>query len=73
MVVGLKLDRWNVVERLVDSPIVEPVDVVEGLPFDVFDASPRTLAVNQLVLVETVVLELNHQRDCSQAYFVQFG
>ncbi len=54
MVVGLKLDRWNVVERLVDSPIVEPVEVVEGLPFDVFDASPRTLAVNQLVLVETV-------------------
>jgi hypothetical protein len=25
-----------------DSPIVEPVDVVKGCPFDLFDVEPRT-------------------------------
>ena len=37
-----------------DSSVVEPVDVVERLPFDVLDVAPRTLSVDQLSLVETV-------------------
>jgi hypothetical protein len=52
--VSLELDRWHVVEGLVNSSVVEPVDVVERRPFDVFDVAPRSLAVDQLGLVETV-------------------
>ena len=37
-----------------DSSVVEPVDVVERRPFDVFDVAPGSLAVDQLSLVETV-------------------
>ena len=37
-----------------DSPVVEPVDLVEGCPFDVFDVAPRTLAMNQFSFVKTV-------------------
>jgi hypothetical protein len=52
--VSLELDRWHVVERLVDPPVVEPVDVVERRPFDVLDVAPGSLAMNQFGLVETV-------------------
>jgi len=37
----------HVVKRLVDSPVVEPVDVVKCRPFDMFDVAPGTLAMNQ--------------------------
>ena len=37
-----------------DSLVVEPVDVVEGGPFDVFDIAPVPLTSNQFRLVETV-------------------
>lgn len=36
-----------------DSPIVEPVDVVKCCQFDLFDVAPGTLAMNQLSLVQT--------------------
>ena len=32
---SLELDRRHLVERLVDSPVVEPVDVVDFCPVDV--------------------------------------
>ena len=34
--------------------MIEPVDVVERRPFDVFDVAPWSFAVNQLGLVEGV-------------------
>jgi len=34
--------------------VVEPVDVVERGPLDVFDVAPGTLSINQLALVEAV-------------------
>ena len=37
-----------------NSPVIEPVDVFKGLPLHVLDVAPGSLAVNQLVLVETV-------------------
>ena len=51
---SLELERRHVVERLVDAPVVEPADVVECCPFDVLDVAPRSLAVDQLALVEAV-------------------
>ena len=54
MVVGFEFHGGQVVQRFVDSLVVEPVDVVEGCPFDVFDVTPGTLAMNQFSLVETV-------------------
>jgi len=44
--------RGEVVDRLVGSLVVEPVDVVEGLQLDVFDVAPRTFGADQLGLVE---------------------
>lgn len=41
-------------ECLVNSTIIEPVDVGEGLPFDVLNVAPGTLAVDEFVLIETV-------------------
>jgi hypothetical protein len=38
----------------VNSPVIEPVDVFKGLPLHVFDVAPGSLAVNELILVETV-------------------
>ena len=37
-----------------DAPVVEPVDVVECRPLDVFDVAPGTLAIDQFALEETV-------------------
>ena len=37
-----------------NSTVVEPVDVLECLPFDVLDVAPRSLAVDEFSLVETV-------------------
>ncbi len=37
-----------------DSPVVEPVHVVQCRPFDVFDVAPGSFSVNQFVFVETV-------------------
>ena len=37
-----------------DPAVVEPVDVVERGPFDVFDVAPGSLAMDQLGLAETV-------------------
>ena len=37
-----------------NSSIVEPIEVVKGGPFDLFDVAPRSLAMNQFSLVETV-------------------
>ena len=37
-----------------NSSAVEPVDVVEGVPFDMFDVAPRSLAMNQFSLIESV-------------------
>ena len=51
---SLELDRWHVVERLVASSTIEPVDVVECGPFDVLDVASGTFAMDQLGLVETV-------------------
>ena len=51
---NLELDRRHAVERLVNSLIVEPVDVVERRPFDMLDVAPGSLAVNEFVLVEAV-------------------
>jgi len=50
---SIELDRWHVVERFVYPSVVEPVDVVERRPFDVFDVAPRSSAVNQFGLVKT--------------------
>ena len=54
MVEGFEFHRGQVVQRFVDSLVVEPADVVEGRPLDVFDVALETLAVNQFALVETV-------------------
>ncbi len=51
---SLELDRRHVIECLVDSPVVEPVDVVERRLFPVFDVAPRSLSMDELGLVETV-------------------
>ncbi len=51
---SLKGGRRHVVERFVDSPVVEPVHVVQCRPFDVFDVAPGSFSVNQFVFVETV-------------------
>jgi hypothetical protein len=51
--VSFKLDRRQVIENPVNSAIIELVDVVWHLPFDVLDISPGTLAVGQIGLVET--------------------
>lgn len=51
---SFELNRRHGVERLVNSAVVEPVDVVERGPFDVFDVAPGTLAVKKLGLIETV-------------------
>lgn len=51
---SFELDGRHVVERLVDSAVVEPADVVERRPFDVLDVAPGPLAVDQLSLIETV-------------------
>ena len=37
-----------------NSPVIEPVDVVKGLPLHALDVAPGTLAVNGLVFVEAV-------------------
>ena len=54
MVVSLELNRRHAVERLVDAPVVEPVDVVERGPLDVLHVASGTLPMDQLALVETV-------------------
>jgi len=52
--VSLELDGWDIVECFVDSLVVEPVDVVECCPFDVFNIAPGSLTVDELGLVEAV-------------------
>ena len=37
-----------------EAPVIEPVDVLEGGEFDVVEASPRSLGVDELPLVEAV-------------------
>ena len=37
-----------------DSAVVEPVDVLERLPFDVLDVAPGALAIDEFGLVETI-------------------
>ena len=44
----------HVVQCLVNSPVIEPVDVGERRPFDVLDVAPGSATMNQLGLVETV-------------------
>ena len=51
---SLELDGRHVVERLVNSSVVEPADVVERRPFDALDVAPGSLAVDQLGLVEAI-------------------
>ena len=51
---SLELHRRYVVERLVNSSVVEPVGVVECCPFDVLDVAPGQLAMDQLGLEEPV-------------------
>ncbi len=46
-----EFDRRRVVERLVNSPIVKPVDVGECRPLDVFNVAPRALAMNKAASV----------------------
>jgi hypothetical protein len=48
----LGCNRSEVVESLVGSLVVEEVDPVQSLEFDVLDAVPRALGANQLGLVE---------------------
>lgn len=48
------MDQWHVGERLVDSAVVEPVEVVARGPFDVLEVVPESLAVDQFGLVESV-------------------
>jgi hypothetical protein len=38
----------------VNSTVVEPIDVLECLPFDVFNVAPRSLTMDEFGLVETV-------------------
>jgi hypothetical protein len=54
ILVGFEFDRRHVVKLLVDSPVVEPFDVVEGSPVDVFDIAPGTFAMNQFSFIETI-------------------
>lgn len=51
---SFELDGRHVVERHVDSSVVEPTDVVERRSLDVLHVTPRSLAVDQLGLVEAV-------------------
>jgi hypothetical protein len=53
--VSLELDWRHVAERLVESPVVEPVEEGEGGPPDVLDVAPGTLEVDQLALVKKVL------------------
>ena len=51
---SFEFDRRHVAKRFVNSPVVEPFDVVKCRPFDVFYVAPGALAVNQFSFVETV-------------------
>jgi hypothetical protein len=55
VIVGhFELNRWHVVERFVDASVVEPINVVERGPFDLFDVAPGSFAMDEFGLVETV-------------------
>jgi hypothetical protein len=56
----------------VNSSVVEPVDVVEGCPFDMFDVVPGALAMNQFALVETIEV-LREGIDASIVVKPRFG
>jgi hypothetical protein len=45
--VNFEFNLRQVVERLVNSLVVEPVRLVEGRQFDVFDVGPGPLAMSQ--------------------------
>jgi len=62
--VSFGLDRRHVVERLVDSLAIEPVDVVQCRPFDVLDAAPGSLAIDQFGLVEAGERISERNRNC---------
>jgi hypothetical protein len=49
----LELSRRDHPDLAVQATMVEPIDVLESLEFDVIEATPRPL-VNQLGLVQTV-------------------
>ena len=54
MVMGrLELSRRDHADLAVEATMVEPVDVLESLVFDVIEAAPRS-PVNQLGLVQAV-------------------
>src|SRR5829696_4556338 len=49
-----KLGRWAHAELAVQALIVEPVDVLQGGIFDVFEPAPGTAVADQLGFVQTV-------------------
>ena len=46
------LDRCEVIDRLVGSLVVEPVDPVQGAEFEMIDVSPGSFWSDQLGLVD---------------------
>ena len=51
---SFELRRRDPVERFVNSTVVEPIDVLECLPFDVLNVAPWSLAMDEFGLVETI-------------------
>ncbi len=51
---SFELRRRDPVERFVNSTVVEPIDVLECLPFDVLNVAPWPLAMDEFGLVETI-------------------
>ena len=51
---GFEHRRRDHADLAVESLVVEPVDVGERCPLDVFDALPRPLVIDQFGLVEAV-------------------
>ncbi len=50
-----ELDRRNVSNRLEQSSVVEPVDLLESCELDLFEISPRTVPTDDFGLVEALV------------------
>jgi hypothetical protein len=49
----LELDRWNVSDRTEQPTVVEPFNPRQRRELDLLDVPPRSLAANELGLVET--------------------
>ena len=56
-VVGsLEFGRWDVAAGFEKTPVVEPVDVLEGGDFDLLDGAPRAARFDSSVLNSPITL-----------------